>query len=55
MARACVLGGVEVMPLSAFSMRAPARGALLLGYAGFRPAAIERAAKELAALIGRRR
>ena len=43
--------GVEVLPLSRYAMNPLSRGALLLGYAGFNPAAIRSGVIRLAAVL----
>jgi GntR family transcriptional regulator / MocR family aminotransferase len=52
--RRALEAGVEAPPLSAFAIRPPRRGGLLLGYAGYPPAALRDAMRRLAgALRGR--
>ena len=49
--RAAAASGVEVTPLSAYSIEPPKRGALRLGYTGYKPPAIWRATRRLAAAL----
>jgi len=48
---AAATGGVEVTPLSAYSIEPPKRGALRLGYTGYKPREIWRATRRLAAAL----
>lgn len=43
--------GLNTLPVSGFALRPLSRGALLLGYAGFRPDAIKKGMRELALVI----
>jgi|SRR5215213_4328544 len=49
--RAAAASGVEVTPLSAYSIEPPKRGALRLGYTGYKPREIWRATRRLAAAL----
>jgi GntR family transcriptional regulator / MocR family aminotransferase len=49
--RAAAAGGVEVTPLSAYSIKPPKRGALRLGYTGYKPREIWRATRRLATAL----
>ncbi len=49
--RAAFAGGVEVTPLSAYSIEPRKRGALRLGYTGYNPRQIWRATRRLAGLL----
>ena len=49
--RAAAAAGVEVTPLSAYSLNPPQRGALRLGYTGYKPREIWRATRRLAAAL----
>lgn len=49
--RAATEAGVEVTPLSAYSIKPPERGALRLGYTGYKPREIWRATRRLATAL----
>jgi GntR family transcriptional regulator/MocR family aminotransferase len=49
--RAAAAGGVEVTPLSAYSIEPPQRGALRLGYTGYKPRELWRATRRLATAL----
>jgi GntR family transcriptional regulator / MocR family aminotransferase len=49
--RAAATSGVEVTPLSAYSIEPPKRGALRLGYTGYKPREIWHATRRLAAAL----
>lgn len=49
--RAAIAAGVEVTPLSAYSIEPPKRGALRLGYTGYKPREIWRATRRLAGAL----
>jgi len=49
--RAAAAAGVEVTPLSAYSIKPPERGALRLGYTGYKPREIWRATRCLATAL----
>ncbi len=49
--RAAAAAGVEVTPLSAYSIKPPKRGALRLGYTGYKPREIWRATRRLATAL----
>jgi GntR family transcriptional regulator/MocR family aminotransferase len=45
-------GGIEAPPLSRYALARPPRGGLLLGWAGYPPEAIEKAAHRMAEVLG---
>jgi GntR family transcriptional regulator/MocR family aminotransferase len=51
-ARRLLAAGVESSPLSSYAIRPIRRGGLLLGYAGFPPAALRAAMRQLGAILG---
>jgi GntR family transcriptional regulator/MocR family aminotransferase len=45
-------GGIEAPPFSRYALARPPRGGLLLGWAGYPPEAIEKAAHRMAEVLG---